>query len=695
MNDLLYTPDSDGDEGWEIIYDEPVVCRAKATLPSKFLYLKHSSSSKFKKGGSGVFARKEIPRKTLFGPLEGCITDDDGNRSQKKLHFLVEVDGSFWRLDTTNECLTNWMRYVKPAKSYQEQNLALHQQGKNLYFSTTKKINPREELKVWYSACYASSRNVGPVFNEVQNYSTKEQWTMDSIDDDYKPLLTELNTTWSCTHCPMRFDNATLLNFHMLTHAADNIETNEIASELVDLTNEEVKFAVINITSQTPFDDRPEVACDSIQFNEVETSSNEEKKTFECPICKEVFVKLALLKKHVHGHARNGVYTCPSCSKVFKSYKYVRNHIRIYHSVRKYLCEVCPKRFPTSDKLKHHKLSHTGHKPYLCSECGNQFKRRDKLSDHIKKFHEEGDGAAPKKRRKSPKKKISLKRTEETVTREFIYKCEACNISFKRRGMLINHLAKFHPEVQPESVPVLSLPIVKTSKEYFCQYCDKVYKSTSKRKSHILKNHPGLEVPPNERESKSKSNEITPGKPSEDSLFHECGSYTITPHPCEHCHRQYASRAKLLQHQRQKHLDLMPKSLQEPKKFTQIREELENEDNDDINKVDEGTLLLQNPLEENLSEYEFHLGGESKLCGDGEFIIDAPTLRKVLKGDAVASECSSEALAELGQILDTRPDQYFRIVQTSNGISFARPVEVWDPCQPLSPEVPDSDPLLT
>ena len=88
--------------------------------------------------------------------------------------------------------------------------------------------------------------------------------------------------------------------------------------------------------------------------------------------------------------------------------------------------------------------------------------------------------------------------------------------------MLVNHLAKRHPEVPPTAVPELNLPILKTTKDFYCQYCDKVkssitadlfrpdlrfisqvYKSSSKRKSHILKNHPGAALPAGAREVSS------------------------------------------------------------------------------------------------------------------------------------------------------------------------------------------------
>ena len=38
------------------------------------------------------------------------------------------------------------------------------------------------------------------------------------------------------------------------------------------------------------------------------------------------------------------------------------------------------------------------------------------------------------------------------------------------------------------------------------------------------------------------------------------GSITTNPHFCNWCHKQYASKAKLMQHQRKKHPDKIPQS---------------------------------------------------------------------------------------------------------------------------------------
>lgn len=47
------------------------------------------------------------------------------------------------------------MRFVRPADTHKEQNLVLVQQGQSLYFNTTRSINSKTELRIWYSPAYA------------------------------------------------------------------------------------------------------------------------------------------------------------------------------------------------------------------------------------------------------------------------------------------------------------------------------------------------------------------------------------------------------------------------------------------------------------------------------------------------------------------------------------------------------------
>ena len=201
----------------------------------------------------------------------------------------------------------------------------------------------------------------------------------------------------------------------------------------------------------------------------------------------------------------------------------------------------------------------------MCDSCGQQFKRKDKLKEHMRRMHHpdrEGDGVPLALRNPAGGLRKFVPKVSPTDYHRFIYKCHACLLGFKRRGMLVNHLAKRHPDITPDSVPELNLPILRTQRDYYCQYCDKVYKSSSKRKAHILKNHPGAELPATARRRLAASEpsagvadglDICQVANANPTFSQTVGSVTTVPHSCEFCHKQYASKAKLLQHQRKKH----------------------------------------------------------------------------------------------------------------------------------------------
>ncbi|XP_054261369.1 PR domain zinc finger protein 10-like [Macrosteles quadrilineatus] len=424
--------------------------------------------------------------------------------------------------------------------------------------------------------------------------------------------------SWSCSQCDLTFSTSSVLNIHTLVHAAKNIEEEIVAEKRPDYWScpqcsqkftDKRKLAnhVTQHGKNKPVNDQKH-HCDVCGRNFIssvryqihrELHGEEDKKPqqcnicfrrfmtrsalmchlkihnnevqYECPMCKEAFCNILALKMHVHSHAVNGIYNCPHCQKRFDEYSHVRKHIRSFHSARNHICVDCGKCFPTQDKLRMHLLKHSDHREFLCSDCGKQFKRKDKLKEHMKRMHSTDKDADRRAAERRPEKKMLSKLMVNSSDYErYIYKCHSCMLGFKRRGMLVNHLANRHPDITPESVPELNLPILKTTRDYYCQYCDKIYKSSSKRKAHILKNHPGLELPMSNRQ-KGGVPEI-PGLPNP-TFSQTVGSITTTPHSCQWCHKQYASKAKLLQHQRKKHSNLLPQTEQAPRALKNISTE--------------------------------------------------------------------------------------------------------------------------
>lgn len=85
------------------------------------------------------------------------------------------------------------MRFVRRAKTLKEQNLVLTQQGRSLYFTTTRVIPPRHELKVGYSPQYAEKRKL--------------------------TVLEDLS--WNCFECPMKFSTSEELQKHLNVHESE------------------------------------------------------------------------------------------------------------------------------------------------------------------------------------------------------------------------------------------------------------------------------------------------------------------------------------------------------------------------------------------------------------------------------------------------------------------------------------------
>ncbi|XP_061597070.1 PR domain zinc finger protein 1 isoform X2 [Cololabis saira] len=98
---------------------------------------------------------------------------------------------------------SNWMRYVNPARYPAEQNLVACQNGRDIYFYTTRAVEPRQELLVWYSREFAQrlcSQQDEPGHERIEEEAVKvaplfqtwlkdseEKVTMEMLDRDTPP----------------------------------------------------------------------------------------------------------------------------------------------------------------------------------------------------------------------------------------------------------------------------------------------------------------------------------------------------------------------------------------------------------------------------------------------------------------------------------------------------------------------------
>uniref|UniRef100_A0A667XIX1 PR domain zinc finger protein 10 n=1 Tax=Myripristis murdjan TaxID=586833 RepID=A0A667XIX1_9TELE len=588
------------------IPNRPVVSKARASLP-QVLYIDRFLG--------GVFSKRRIPKRTQFGPVEGPLVP----QSELQDHYIhlkvslctlcvldADKDGEksddMW-VDLSDEDSCNWMMFVRPAQNHLEQNLVAYQYGSEIFYTTIKNVQPKQELKVWYAASYA----------EFVNQKIHD------VTEEERKVLREQEKNWPCFECNRRFVSSEQLQQHLNMHDEKltsvtrgrgrgrgrkrfgtgrrpgrppkfiRLEPLRRCSLLIHVfrTLFSLSFPWQNAALQhlfirksfrpfkcthcgKAFRDKDKLdqhlrvhgrdayafSCHICSKSFLSDSALEdhlvlhtEHRSYSCLLCPETFERLDLLKDHVGVHAVEGCFTCPSCKKTFTDFIQLKKHIRCFHSEKIFQCPDCEKAFCRPDKLRLHMLRHSDRKDFLCSTCGKQFKRKDKLREHMQRMHNP-DREAKKADRVHRSKTLKLK-VPTTDFESFMFKCRVCMMGFRRRGMLVNHLSKRHPEMRIDDVPELTLPIIKPNRDYFCQYCDKVYKSASKRKAHILKNHPGAELPPSIR----KLRPAAPGEPDPMLSTHTqlTGTIATAPVCCPHCAKQYSSKTKMVQHIRKKH----------------------------------------------------------------------------------------------------------------------------------------------
>ena len=59
-------------------------------------------------------------------------------------------------VDLSDEDSCNWMMFVRPAQNHLEQNLVAYQYGSEIFYTTIKNIQPKQELKVGLLDCGTS-----------------------------------------------------------------------------------------------------------------------------------------------------------------------------------------------------------------------------------------------------------------------------------------------------------------------------------------------------------------------------------------------------------------------------------------------------------------------------------------------------------------------------------------------------------
>nr|CAB3265134.1 PR domain zinc finger protein 10 [Phallusia mammillata] len=443
------TPMNEEEEGDDFavvcIPDKPVKSKARASLPNIL------TISKCEGDACCIITKCLLRKGTQFGPLDAPLTNFSVAASSiflMRLKFPENIHhsaGQFLEVyfNTTDENQCNWMCLVRPALTAGEQNLSAHLKNGQVFFITIRDVQPREEIKVWYSKQYAAMLD--------------------------KSLLTStVSPINRCSLSPMKRVRKTKSSTFTPYFEEDDMNEAEVRS----VPPKKRGWRRANMKFKGP----------------AKKSSDELNGNF-------VNGKLQGQQSAVQ-HELNQGFDSMLCAEEPKWNSQLTNSYR---------CCICGKGFKRKHSLTIHSVVHSDTMSFLCHTCGKRFKRKDKLREHYKRMHVSKDQTLNTNTPVAKLKSHSTRNCEAKQVEMSAFKCRHCSVGFRRRGMLVNHMLNKHPGIDLNSIPALAQPLMKKSVSFMCPYCKKSYKSVSKRSRHIVKHHPGQKIPPGLRETKMSS----------------------------------------------------------------------------------------------------------------------------------------------------------------------------------------------
>ncbi|XP_044025842.1 PR domain zinc finger protein 1 isoform X2 [Siniperca chuatsi] len=204
------------EKGTYIVKDQPLEeesennsrTRAERSLPRNLALKRCHNSAEV----LGVTSKELIPKGTRFGPLVGESYTNETllKDADRKYFWRVFSDGHLHHiLDGLNEERSNWMRYVNPACTVEEQNLVACQSGLDIYFYTIKPLQVGQELLVWYCPEFAQRCNYPPL-GQLAIDNTEQSQAQEKTTGKRGHSVSEIlrdESSKSLTTCPRRLDS--------------------------------------------------------------------------------------------------------------------------------------------------------------------------------------------------------------------------------------------------------------------------------------------------------------------------------------------------------------------------------------------------------------------------------------------------------------------------------------------------------
>ncbi|XP_037932057.1 probable cyclin-dependent serine/threonine-protein kinase DDB_G0292550 [Teleopsis dalmanni] len=285
--------DEDMDETSQMseLETKPLITFAEASVPAEF------ELHNVEPNVTGVFVRSEVRAFTKLGPLIGQKVETTEVREGSDMKWIFEICEAGAEksqlLSCENPNTSNWLRYIRPAPTYDERNVNLVSIERQAYFVTCTEVKNGMELLYWSDECNTMWR---------KKHTEKINCGGCNLKFDH-PLYYR-------THCSVFHDpsmSLTIRKYHC-----------KVCGEAV--------LGKDNITKHA-------------------AEKHDGKGAYQCQFCNKFFLRLNYLEMHrTYGCAANPNRArplCDFCGRKFCQPQKLKAHIKRMHSGKKAQRESC------------------------------------------------------------------------------------------------------------------------------------------------------------------------------------------------------------------------------------------------------------------------------------------------------------------------------------------------------------------
>ncbi|XP_071203135.1 histone-lysine N-methyltransferase PRDM16-like isoform X3 [Salvelinus alpinus] len=376
-------------------YEVPVYIPGDIPVPSD-LELRQSSVPG---AGLGIWAKTRIGMGEHFGPhsaLQGATVKDSSFGWEQMLNdhevmsspescikkVVDEMGNVKFCLDEGSEPGGTWLKYVRTAISFEEQNMAAcHLSGDQIDYKAIRDIEVGEELLVYMK------EGIFPEGSMAPNLEDEQMYRCEDCDELFTSALElQRHQKCFCSSAGSLFD--TLSNEDFKQDCDDsNHESVHECKDCEKIFPDEYSLGQHMIVHT----EEREYKCDQCPkaFNWKSNlirhqMSHDSGKHFECENCDKVFTDPSNLQRHIRSqHIGARTHTCPECGKTFATSSGLKQHKHIHSSVKPFICEVCHKSYTQFSNLCRHKRMHADCRTQVkCKDCGQMFSTTSSLNKH-------------------------------------------------------------------------------------------------------------------------------------------------------------------------------------------------------------------------------------------------------------------------------------------------------------------------